>query len=251
MTKKSFEIDTIEAEEALASAKLSGLKKRINANSWTNHLEDLMKNWGEKAAGLRYMHEFAGGKWKKFNNKLTLLSIGITTIASTVSLSTANLEDNNNRTIMMYFVGAINIISTLLQSLKKFYEAEEKAAEHKSISKQFASYYRYMILQLGMSREDRRSSDELGDWSLKEFERLQSEAPSISNKIIDIFKNKFENKGQNMPDICEDRYIITIYGRSNNILDNSNNILDNSNNILDNSNNILDNSNNILDNSNN
>ena len=49
------EIDESDESEmaALADAKFSKLKKKINANNWTIELEDLMQSWGEKAAGYR------------------------------------------------------------------------------------------------------------------------------------------------------------------------------------------------------
>ena len=55
-----------EAEEALASVKMAGLRKKINADSWNDNMENLMKMWGEKSAGLRFMHDNAAGSWKNF-----------------------------------------------------------------------------------------------------------------------------------------------------------------------------------------
>ena len=49
------------AQEALAAAKLGDLRKKVNAESWTNNMEDLLAGWGEKAAGLRFMHAKTGG----------------------------------------------------------------------------------------------------------------------------------------------------------------------------------------------
>ena len=45
-----------------------------------------MKKWGEKAAGLRFMHTHSGLTWKNFANKLSIASILITTLASTINL---------------------------------------------------------------------------------------------------------------------------------------------------------------------
>ena len=69
-----------EAQEALATAKLGGLKKQLNAESWSPHMEELMKAWGEKAAGLRYMHSGASGYWRGVSNRLTLWGIGVTSV---------------------------------------------------------------------------------------------------------------------------------------------------------------------------
>tara|TARA_B100001248_G_C27352500_1_gene442065 strand:- start:420 stop:1160 length:741 start_codon:yes stop_codon:yes gene_type:complete len=200
-----------EEEEALVQSKLSGLRKKINAESWSDNMELLMKKWGEKAAGLRYMHADSGQNWKKFANKLSIASILITTVASTISLITANVEDQNTQNILMYTVGGVGLLSSLIQSFKKFYNAEDKAADHYAISKQFGSYYRTMTLQMGMSREDRDSSDILTSWALKEYERLQLEAPTLNNTSIDLFKKTFKDSNQCYPDIAEEEFIINVY----------------------------------------
>ena len=62
-----------------------------------------------------------------------------------------------------------------------------------------------------MSREDRESADKLSNWALKEYERLQQEAPAILNESVDLFKTTFTNDLQAIPDIAEEEYIINIY----------------------------------------
>ena len=200
-----------EAMEALASTKLAGIRKKLNAEAWTDNMENLMKQWGEKSAGLRFIHSNAGGSWKKFSNQLSIAGIVITSFASTVSLIATSLDDEETKTNVMYAVGGIGLISTLIQSFKKFYNAEEKAADHIAVSKQFGSFYRYMTLQLGMSREDRDPPDVLSSWALKEYERLQQEAPGIGGYSVETFKKKFNKDEQSFPDIAEDRFTIKVY----------------------------------------
>ena len=197
MDTKQLSLDEI---QALTAAKLSDVRKELNNQSWNNNMENLMKDWGEKAAGLRFMHENSASNWKKFSDRLSLSSIFITCIASTLSLIATNINSDENKNIFLYSVGGIGLISTLLQSLKKFYNAEEKAADHFIISKQYGSYYRNLTLQLGMTRFDRDSCEVLTNWALKEYERLQQDSPAISNKSINLFKNKFKNKNQAYPD---------------------------------------------------
>ena len=206
----SEELD-LEETHALTSARLGDMRKKINAASWTNNMELLMKHWGEKAAGLRYMHLHTGEKWKKFSDKLSISSILVTGLVSTLSLIATNVKDDNIKNGLVYGVGSIGLLSTLIQSFKKFYNAEEKAAEHNMIAKQFGSFYRKMTLQMSMSRFDRNPSDVLTTWALEEYERLQQDAPSISSNSITLFKNNFKDKGQCFPDIALDHFIINIY----------------------------------------
>tara|TARA_B000000557_G_C20795999_1_gene453278 strand:+ start:766 stop:1443 length:678 start_codon:yes stop_codon:yes gene_type:complete len=197
--------------EAIIASRLKTLHKKNNYASWSENMEILMKQWGEKAAGLRYMHSHSGSVWKLFSTRLSLSSIIVTGIASTLSLIATSQHDEELKNNFLYSVGGIGLISTLIQSFKKFYNAEEKAADHNSISKQFGTFYRYITLQLGMSREDRESADKLTKWALKEYERLQQEAPPILNESIELFKKTFTNESQSIPDIAEEEYIINIY----------------------------------------
>lgn len=207
---------SIEAQQALAATKLGDLKKKVNAAGWSDNMEDLLKSWGEKSAGLRFMHNKAGGYWKGVSNRLTIWGILMTTAASTVSLVATNIDDPDSKNTVLFAVGGLGMVSSLIQSFKKFYNAEEKNADHSAIAKQFGSFYRYIVLQMGMSREDRVPADELSSWALKEFERLQQDSPPLGGDAITAFKTTFTNPSQAVPDVCEDEFIIDIFGREEN-----------------------------------
>ncbi len=198
-------------QEALATARLGDLRKKVNADSWSDNMEVLMKQWGEKAAGLRFMHAHAGGKWKGFANKLAISGIIVTGVASTMSLIATSIQEPEVKNGILFGVGGVGLVSTLIQSFKKFYNAEEKAADHASVSKQFGSFYRYMTLQLGMSRFDRDPADVLTVWALKEYERLQQESPPIGGDSIVLFKKKFNDPNQSIPDVAEDKFVIKVF----------------------------------------
>ena len=220
---------SVEAQQALAATKLGDLKKKVNAAGWSDNMEELLKSWGEKSAGLRFMHNKAGSYWKGVGNRLTLWGILITTAASTVSLVATNIDDPDSKNTVLFAVGGLGMVSSLIQSFKKFYNAEEKNADHSAIAKQFGSFYRYIVLQMGMSREDRVPADELTSWALKEFERLQQDSPPLGDDAITAFKNTFTNPSQAVPDVCEDEFIIEIFGREENkileVPDNSVNVV--------------------------
>jgi len=202
-----------EADLALAEVKAAGFKKKVNADSWNDDYENLLTGWGEKAAGLRFMHGNSSGYWRGISNNLTLYSIVATTIASAASLVAGSIDSVDAKDAVLFTAGGIGLVTSFIQSLKKFYNADEKAAEHGAISKQFGSYYRYITLQMGMSREDRRPSDELSKWALKEYERLQQEALPLRKADILLYKSVFKNSTQAMPDNCRTDYSIKIYNR--------------------------------------
>ena len=206
----SFENLGLEQQEALTLTKLRDIKKKINEESWSDNMENLMKQWGEKSAGLRFIHNNSRKIWKNFGDRLSILGIVITGLSSALSLASTSIGTEETKNEMLFAIGGIGFLSTLIQALKKFYNSEEKAADHASSAKQFGSFYRYMTLQMNMSRADREPADVLTAWALKEYERLQNEAPSLDSKSIQLFKDKFDSKQQALPDIAEDKFIIKI-----------------------------------------
>ena len=202
-----------EADLALAEVKMAGFKKKVNADSWNDDYENLLTSWGEKAAGLRFMHANSSGYWRSISNNLTLYSIVATTVASAASLVAGSIDSTEAKDAVLFTAGGIGLVTSFIQSLKKFYNADEKAAAHGAIAKQFGSYYRYITLQMGMSREDRRPSDELSEWALKEYERLQQEALPLRGADVHVYKKTFKGSNQAMPDNCRTDYSIKIYNR--------------------------------------
>ena len=202
---------SIDAKLGITAAKMDELKKKINSGTWNRNMEELVQSWGEKAAGLRFMHQSSAVSWKDFSNKITLTSIGITSLSAIASLVAASIDDEQGKNIVLYIIGGIAIVSSTLQSLKKFYNSEEKSADHNTIARQFGSLYRYITLQLTLSPENRLPSDQLSEYTLKEYERLQHEAPSLDKSSITLFKDTFKNSAQAVPDICEDEFNIRIY----------------------------------------
>lgn len=204
---------SLDAKKALASAQLGELKKKANAATWNTHMEVLIKSWGEKAAGLRYLHDNAAGRWRGFSNRLSLASIAIGVLSSGVSLVSTSIQEEYAKNAVLYAVGAVGLVSTFLQSLKKFYNSEEKAADHNAVARQFGSFYRYIVLQMSLSREDRLPSDQLSEWVNKEYERMQQEARPLSGDDIKKFKAHFANSMQALPDVCENEHIILVEGK--------------------------------------
>lgn len=204
---------------ALTQVKMAGIKKKLNAESWNDEYENAITEWGEKASGLRFMHANSSGYWRGLSNKLTLYSIIATTIASAASLVAGSIDDVDSKDAVLFAAGGVGLFTSFIQSLKKFYNADEKAAEHGSIAKQFGSYYRYVSIQMGMSREDRRPSDELFEWALKDYERLQQEALPLRGADIELYKKTFKNSKQASPDNCKADYVIPIYNRTSKVDD--------------------------------
>lgn len=208
--RHQYDILDNEDVAALEASKLTKLRKKINADTWTDHMEDLMKSWGEKAAGNRELHLNSANKWKRFSDSFSVPLILLTTLSGVTTFGAMAIDDYE---YWMYGVGCLNLISAFLAGVSKYYRPDEKVQDHTYTARSFGSFYRQMILELGMSREDRQPADTLSQWAKQEFDRLLKEAPTIPGEVIEAYKSKHKND-ENKPDITLDKFTIEVYGRT-------------------------------------
>ena len=208
--ENNLEEQLLKKDEIELSEKQKDPEININVKDWNDQIEDLLKSWGEKSAGLSILHNNDRRFWREKSNKLSIACIIITTLSSSLSLSSTSSQ---YYTLIMYLVGAIGMTSSLLQSFKQFYNADEKASEHKMTSKQYSNFYRAIKLQLALKREDRVAIKEFVNWAFKEYEKMQQEAPVINDTTIKEFREKFKEYRCSKPDVCESDIIIEINGR--------------------------------------
>jgi hypothetical protein len=180
---------------------------KLAIKEWNNSIEDLLKSWGEKGAGLSIMHSKDRKYWRKKSNMISIASILITTLSSSLSLSSTS---SNYYESIMYLVGFLGLVSSLMQSLKQFYNADEKASEHKLSSRLYGNFYRSIKLQLALNHNDRIPVSEFVNTSFKEYEKLLQDAPIINTTTIENFKQQFKSITCSKPDICGTDLIIEI-----------------------------------------
>lgn len=209
-TNKSSLTDKLLPKDNIQSEDLSNSKLDIHISEYYDEIEDLLRCWGEKSGNLGLMHSYERKYWRIKSNRFSMTSIIITTLSSSLSLASTS---SYYYQYIMYAVGGIGLFSSLLQSLKQFYNADEKASEHKIFSKQYLDFYRKIKLQLSLKRVDRTPASEFIKWAYKEYEKLVNEAPLLNETTIQSFKEKFKNYTSNKPDVCENELIILVHGR--------------------------------------
>lgn len=201
-----------EENMAMQSARLEHYFKLMNAKAWSHNMEQLLKMWGEKAFCMRWMHLRAAQYWKGLDSRLSITGIVFSSVASLTSMTSA---DSNSfpkyQSLIMYTVGALGMMGVLFQSIKRFYSGEEKSSDHIAAAKQYGTFHRTIALQLGMNRESRKPHDQLGNWALTEFERIQRDAPTIQESVLHAFRKEFEGSNIAVPDIVNPNFNIEIH----------------------------------------
>ena len=176
-------------------------KKQDIVDSWSKEQEQILKIWAEKAAGYRWLHEKAGRHYRRLNNNLTYPQIVLSTLAGVGGFGISSATDGYSMAYYGYIIAVVNIMTALLISLQKFMMAAEKSENHTAIGRQFASFYRNITLELSLNPRDRTNCLELCNSCKDRYDRLMNIAPSVPEKIINMFKKEFPD-AKYKPDIA-------------------------------------------------
>lgn len=193
--------------------------KMSNMELWENsNSENLLKEWGEKAAGLRWMHRYSANYWRSVDKRLNLLGISLSSFVSASSLIGA-AEDMVPTTVVMTTVGFVGMLNILNQSLMRFYNSNEKITLHETAAKGFGNVNRQIITKLSMARQDRGNPKKLLKQVMKENEKLFNESiephPSSIKAFLDTFNKPDDVVDFNFPDIVGKSFKIYVYENDN------------------------------------
>lgn len=200
---------------------ISNIDLYFKSVDWHTEIEDLLKCWGEKSGNLAKVHTYEHKYWRQKSNYLTLTSIFITTVTSSISLSTTT---SSYHEVIMYIIGFFGFVSTLLQAIKQFYNADDKSSEHKLYSKELSNLYRSVKLQLSLRRTERGDASDYIKWVYKSYDRLCSDSPPVTDKTVERFKQMFTTYKSATPDLCETDLVIVVNTNNSSNRYNSENI---------------------------
>jgi len=176
---------------------------------WCPKQEQLLVRWAEKAAGYRWLHNYARLHFKRVNDYMSYPSIVISSITGVGGFAVLNPSGNENlddRTknkilIVQYMFAFLNVIGGILTSLSKFSQSAQLAEAHSAMCVQYSKFYRNIDMELSLDPEHRQDVIEFVNMCRQEYDRLLDDAPDIPANAIIQFNMEFPDK-DNKPDVC-------------------------------------------------
>lgn len=196
-------------------------EKLVHKKLWeASNTENLIKGWGEKAAGLRWMHLYSADVWRRADERLNIASVAASSVMSATSFL-GSVERFVAKEYVMMFVGVLGIVTVVGQSVSKYYNASRKVTLHENASKQFGHFNRFVATKLSLPRMERGDPREVLAYVLKENERLYNEAidphPVAISKyrdfvnMLDKENDAIKNPPFVLPDIINSSFAIDVY----------------------------------------
>lgn len=160
---------------------------------WSNQLEDLIAQEGEKCRGLAWIHQRAEQALSKKNNTIQIPVIVLSTLCGTASVGSSSLFGQNEAGISNIVIGFVSIAVGVLNTLGNYFAYARKAEAHHIAYLHYSKLFSWVNVELSLPRTERMQPAEMLKQLRDEMERLAETTPSPPLNILAQFNNKFKD----------------------------------------------------------
>ena len=179
--------------EHLEAKFLVDKQKRIeNAMSWHPKQEKLIKSWGEKALGYRWIHHRCAVRHSTAHTNFSIINIAMTTLAGLGTLIASS--ENQNSQILLYTFSFLNLGAAGIASIHKFLRCGEQFESNIQTSKLFSRLARDISLELSLEPEDRMNAVEYCHKIREDYDKIIDHAPEVPSDILNEYKSMMDKE---------------------------------------------------------
>ena len=165
---------------------------------WSNQLENLIAQEGEKARGLAYIHNKCEQIYNRKNNYLTIPIIIASTLAGTASVGSSSLFPDDAK-LGSVIIGLISISVGILNTINSYFAFAKKAESHRIAYLQYSKLFSTIAIEMALPRDEREQADHILAQLRSTMERLAETTPTPLSDVLDEFNTKFKDK---YPDVA-------------------------------------------------
>jgi hypothetical protein len=191
-------------------------------NGWSFEHDELLSNWGDKAACYTWMHDATQRKFARINMSLGIPVIVLSTISGTANFGISTIFPpgfNYGNAV----IGVLSLITGVISTISNFLGYAQSEEAHRIAGIQWSKFKRTIETELSINPTERKNSNEFVKYCKAELDRLMEQSPIIPQVIIDRFIKTFRKvKDVKMPEICNKLEPTTLYSelynsRNNNV----------------------------------
>ena len=160
---------------------------------WKSEHEKILVEWADKAMCYRWLHARSHQAYSKTNAWYTIPVIIMSTLTGTANFAQDRFPEDIKPLAQMG-IGAVNIFAGILTTIAQFLKIGELNEAHRVSSISWDKFYRNIKVELAKSRDERMHVGHMLKMCKEEYDRLMETSPSINEKIIKLFNDKFPVK---------------------------------------------------------
>ena len=187
------------------------MEEDLQLESWTNEVENLLKEWSEKASCFRWLHNQSEKKYRRRYYMFSIPVIILSTLAGACSVGLSSYVPEEKQEAGSAVIGGVNIFTGILGTLQNFLGVAELMESHRSAGVSWSKLGRSICIELALQPSRRSNCHDFLAISRAEYDRLIEQSPIITQDIIDTFKSKFKSYKCSKPAIANGLDICKIY----------------------------------------
>ena len=180
--------------------------------SWNLQLEQLLKEEGEKALSLFWLHTRAEERYGRLNHFIALPVIFLSAINGATSVGSETLFGNVSYAPLL--IGFLSIGVGLLNAVGTYFAWSRRAEGHKIASLSYQKLYKFIAVELALPRKERMIARDLLKIVREGTDRLAEISPSIPPSVILKYQDRFANHESAKPEVANGLHTIEVFPES-------------------------------------
>lgn len=181
----------------------------IHEVSWNSQLEELLKQEGERALSLFWLHTRAEQRYSHMNHFVALPVIFLSAINGAGSIGSETLF--GGAVYAPLLVGFISISVGLLNAVGTYFAWLRRAEGHKIASLSYQKLYKFLSVELSLPRRERMTAKDLLKVVRETTDRLAEISPSVPPSVIWKYQQEFAEHKSAKPEVANGLHVIEVF----------------------------------------
>lgn len=180
--------------------------------NWHTSLEGYLAATGERAQCLAWCHKRAEELYSHRRTFIDLPVIILSGLTGFCSVGAQNIFGPNNTQVSSIILGGASLVVSVLNTVGTYFAWAKRAEGHRISSIQYSRLYRYLVVELNLPRNERRTPTVLLKDVKDQYDRLQEISPLLPPEIVNMFRKKFDSyKEVSKPEETNGLEIVHVY----------------------------------------
>lgn len=171
--------------------------QNTNDVHWTNDLEDVIADLGERCLCYRWLHSQSEKRLSKLNDAFAIPVIILSTVSGSANIGSQAMFPSSNAAIA---IGFLSIFVGILSTIQTYFSFAKQAENHKMAALTYGKIHDFLRVELSLPRSERMAAKDLLKTIRDQTDRLAEISPQVPDQVIQEFKAKFES---NTPEVSK------------------------------------------------
>ncbi len=160
---------------------------------WNKDDDVILKEWVDKSACFKWLHEKSYKVYKKQYFKLMIPVIIISTLTGAANFALQRIPSQEYQGYASLVVGGFNIVAAIISTVAQFLKTAELKESHNIAARSWDKFNRTVKLELQKNPSERSNKQNVFNSAMTEYDRLVELSPDIPTSVINEFKSVYRN----------------------------------------------------------